>query len=111
MMSPGRKAMAKECAPKRIKKRRWTYKGEVPQVIAEDREFYLLFCESKEIEHTADPRQQARFFTIQEAMRRRWIQLMDPPPENPATRLLKLLDRKNDDGRRPPTESENIDGN
>ncbi len=111
MKSPGRRELAKQCAPKRIKKKRWTYKGNVPEVIEQDREFYLLFCESKEIEHSADPRQQARFFTLQELMRRRWIQLLDPPPENPATRLLKLLDRKDDDGRRPPTEQKEDHGN
>lgn len=102
MKSPGRKAMAKECAPKRVKRDRWTYKGKVPQAIEEDRAFYLLFCESKELEaaihNGGDVRElakkQARFINVQEAMRRRWIEVMEPPapkPLHPAERLRALL--------------------
>jgi hypothetical protein len=106
--------MAKELAPKRAARERWTYRGEVPQAIEEDREFYLLFCESKDIEFalkdgtlTTDERarKESRFINLKEAMRRRWIEIMEPKPENPATRLLRLLEK-------PKAAEENVaDGN
>lgn len=96
MKSPGRREMAKACAPKPVAKTRWTYKGSVPEAIECDREFYLLFCESKELElkinAKGDPKDIARFHNVKEAMRRRWMEVMEPPPENPARRLLRLLE-------------------
>lgn len=94
--SPGRRGAAKACAPKPVAKTRWTYKGSVPQAIEEDRAFYLLFCESKELElkinAKGDPKDIARFINVKEAMRRRWLEVMEPKPENPARRLLRLLE-------------------
>jgi hypothetical protein len=109
MRNPGRRATAKACAAKPKQKERWTYKGQVPQVVEEDREFYLLFCESKDLEAAIAvgglsdhelTMKQARFYTVTELIRRRWIELMEPPVANPARRLLELL--KNPKPPEPP---------
>lgn len=89
--SPGRKQMARSLKGKPARKPRWTMKGNVPEEIECDLAFYRLFCESKELEQSTDPKKMARYHTVIGLMRKRWAEVMNPRPEDPAKRLLAKL--------------------
>jgi hypothetical protein len=88
--SPGRKAVNRSLKGKPAKRPRWVMKN-VPEEIECDLTFYRYFCESKELEHSLDPKKQARFTALAELMRERWNEVMNPKPADPAKRLLAKL--------------------
>ena len=88
--SPGRRKTSHALKGKPAQRPRWTMRN-VPQEIECDLTFYRYFCESKDIEHSTDPKKQARLHTLIELMRQRWAEVMNPKPVDPAKRLLAKL--------------------
>jgi hypothetical protein len=104
--SPGRKETARLCTGRPYREAVYTMQGNVPQAVEEDKEFWLLFQQSKQLEKAladAHKRKRADIGVIQvlqddfnaciNKIRARWLELV--PEDMPGAKTgSTLVDRE-----------------